>query len=143
MRLANILEALRGLIRRNAIHIQSRWSAIARSRRGFRRMFRRGLVIEGLEFRRPLAFSIASSGNSITLTGDAGDNGVVISVSSSGHFQHDLPLSENLVSAIDTNDALAGEQAIVSSSVDSITIIANAGNDTIDAIAWTGVGPVD
>ena len=77
-----------------------------------RNAFRRALLIEGLEGRRPLAFSIASSGTSISLTGSPGDDAVVISVSPGGYFLHDLPLSGNLVSNLDTDGSQPGEQAI-------------------------------
>jgi Ca2+-binding RTX toxin-like protein len=98
------------------------------------------LLIEGLESRLPLAFAIFSSDNSITLTGDASEDLVVISVSPSGYFRHDLPLEGNLVSDIDTDGSLAGEQSLLATSVTLITINGEAGNDAIDASAWVGAG---
>jgi Ca2+-binding RTX toxin-like protein len=136
MKLARMLQILRQMLA-----FRGRAKQVRKTRLGeLRARFRRLLVIEGLESRRALAFSIASSGNSITLTGEASDDAVVISVAPSGHFRHDLSLVGNLVSNIDTDGNLAGEQAILASSVSSMVINGNAGNDTIDASAWTGVG---
>jgi Ca2+-binding RTX toxin-like protein len=136
MKLARMLQILRQMVA-----FRGRAKQVRKTRLGeLRARFRRLLVIEGLESRRALAFSIASSGNSITLTGDASDDAVVISVAPSGHFRHDLSLVGNLVSNIDTDGSLAGEQAILASSVSSMVINGNAGNDTIDASLFTGIG---
>ncbi|MFM2013551.1 MAG: hypothetical protein RLZZ396_2335, partial [Planctomycetota bacterium] len=137
MKLSKILDTLNLLINRVAGICNRTFARRARARRAFRR----ALVVEGLEGRRPLAFAITSSGTSITLLDTTAQGAeVIISIAPSGHFRHNLPLAGGLVSDIDTNGSLAGEQAILATSVTSITINAGIGNDTIDASAWTGAG---
>ena len=133
MKLFQALAKYRGLL--------SKLTAILRWRKKrTRRLLRKTLCIEGLEIRIPLAFSITSSGGSITLTGDAADDFLVLSVSSEGYFRHNISLSGNLVSEIDVDGSMAGEQSILATSVTSITVYGNAGNDTVDASLWSGVG---
>jgi hypothetical protein len=79
MRLSQTLNILRLLASKAVAMLKQ----ITAKRKRARSEFRRALALEGLEGRRPLAFSIASSGNSITLTGDASDDAVVMETTSS------------------------------------------------------------
>jgi Ca2+-binding RTX toxin-like protein len=87
-----------------------------------------------------MAFDISLSGTQVTLDGSTGDDVVAISVAPSGHFRHDIALGGNLVSDIDADSTLPGEQSILAASVTHITINGNDGNDTTDASLWVGIG---
>jgi len=77
--------------------------------------------------------TVSLSGSSVTFTGDAADDSLVLTVGGAGLLTHNLPLSGNLVSAADLDSATAGEQTLAATAVTSLTIHAGNGNDVIDA----------
>ena len=92
------------------------------------------------------AFTVSSSGTSVTFSGRPGDDRLTLSVGPDGRLRHDIVIAGNLVSPSDLDAVLPGEQSILAR--DALTAIyAGDGNDTIDVStlgrgisAWGGNG---
>ncbi|MFN7767443.1 MAG: calcium-binding protein, partial [Planctomycetaceae bacterium] len=109
---------------------------LARTRKGYRPSG----AAQVLESRQLLSMTVSLSGSSVTFAGDAANDSLTLTVGATGLLTHNLALGGNLVSEVDLDSATAGEQSLAASNVGSLSISAGAGNDTIDASAWTGTG---
>ncbi|MFM7516376.1 MAG: hypothetical protein ACKO3V_05500, partial [Pirellula sp.] len=106
------------------------------ARRLKRRSFRRLLTVEVLETRRALAYSVINNGTAILILGTDQDDSIAVSISPSGYFQHNLPLTEDLVSSIDADSTQPGEQSLLASDIVRLSIATYAGNDGVDTTSW-------
>ena len=92
---------------------------------------------EALEKRQLLAWDVSLSlVNALTFSGpsDAANN-LTLTISAGGYAQHNLAPSGNLVSSLDLDSTAPGEQKLLATSVQSVSVICgNAAN--IDGSAW-------
>lgn len=92
---------------------------------------------ESLEKRQLLAWDVSlSSINALNFSGPSDSaNNLVLTINAGGFAQHNLPLSGNLVSSLDLDSSLPGEQKLLAASVQSVSVVCNnIGN--IDGSAW-------